>query len=190
MTESSITISYSRNYDDDFAEYRIWRGLQPNLDTDPERRQVASLRDADQTRFTDRQEIEENRTYYYRVDVVDQLGASSPSNVVNATTPDRLPPAVNLNEPTSVGETTVLLEWSQTPILDFERYDLRRADTPGVTGSALLVVSISDDGATSHLETGRRENTDYSYRVFVVDRGGAFYSQANEAQGRQLKTGR
>jgi fibronectin type 3 domain-containing protein len=172
ITESSVTLNFTRSFADDFAEYRIYRGLLPDLGNDPDRRLLGTVTNVLNTRFVDDDEIEENQIYYYQVEVVDDLGATAPSNVVSATIPDRLPNAVTLQQPTSIGETTVLLEWTRNDDRDFDRYELRRAEQPGVTESATLVVSISDADQRSHLDTGRRENTTYYYRLFTVDRGG------------------
>jgi hypothetical protein len=172
ITESSVTLTFTRSFAEDFEEYRIYRGLSPDLETDPEKRLLTSIGNVLDTRYVDRDEIEENQTYYYQVEVVDELGASSPSNVVSAAIPDRLPNAVTLQQPNSIGETTILLEWSRNNDRDFDRYELRRSEQAGVTQSATLVASITDADLRSHLDTGRRENTTYHYRVFVVDRGG------------------
>lgn len=172
ITETSVTLNFTRSFADDFAEYRIYRGLLPDLENDPDRRLLGTVSNVLNTRFVDDDEIEENQTYYYQVVVVDDLGATAPSNVVSATIPDRLPNAVTLQQPTSIGETTILLEWSRNNDRDFDRYELRRAEQPGVTESATLVFSISDADLRTHLDTGRRENTTYYYRVFTVDRGG------------------
>jgi fibronectin type 3 domain-containing protein len=172
ITETSVTLNFTRSFATDFAEYRIYRGLLPDLGSDPDRRLLASIANVLDTRFVDRDEIEENQVYYYQVEVVDDLGATAGSNVVSASIPDRLPNAVTLQQPTSVGETTILLEWSRNDDRDFARYELRRAEVPGVTQAAPLVISITDADLRSHLDTGRRENTTYYYRVFTVDRGG------------------
>ncbi|MBK8230358.1 MAG: fibronectin type III domain-containing protein [Candidatus Eisenbacteria bacterium] len=172
VTEDGVSLSWSRSTASDFSEYRVYRGKQSNLDSDPERRLLSSISDAGTTSFDDDAEIEENRTYYYRLDVVDRLGAVGRSNVVSATTLDRLPQAVTLDEAGSVGETAVLLNWSRNSERDFARYELRRSTNAGVSPTSPLLTSASQAEATSFLDTGLTENTEYFYRVFVVDRGG------------------
>lgn len=172
VTEDGVSLSWSRSTASDFAEYRVYRGKQSNLDSDPERRLLNSISDPGTTSFDDDNEIEENRTYYYRIDVVDRLGAVGRSNVVSATTLDRLPQAVTLDDAGSVGETAILLNWSRNSERDFARYELRRSTNAGVNPSSPLLTSASQAEATSFLDTGLTENTEYFYRVFVVDRGG------------------
>ncbi len=172
ITENAISLSWTRSSATDFASYRLYRAKQSNVDSDPERRLLSTIDGAANTTFDDRNEVEENRTYYYRVDVVDQLGAVGKSNVVSATTLDKLPGAVTLDDAGSVGETALLLSWSRNEDRDFARYDVRRALSAGVGPASPLLVSLTSAEATSYLDTGLIENTEYYYRVFVVDRGG------------------
>lgn len=172
VTELRIALRFSRSFADDFAEYRIYRGFLPNVLTDPDRRLLTQIGNAATTDYVDQSEIEQNRTYYYVVVVADEFGATAVSNAVSATTPDRLPFPVSLDDPGSVGETTVLLTWSPNEELDFARYELRRSGSAGVTETSSLVASLTDRDLTSYLDSGLAENTDYYYRVFVVDRGG------------------
>ena len=172
ITDEQIVLTFSRSFAEDFAEYRVYRGLQADVLGDPERRLLSRITSPTTTTYTDRTEIEQNRTYYYAVIVADDFGATATSNVVSATTPDRLPTPVDLTTPSSVGETSVLLSWSVNEDLDFERYELRRAGTAGVSETSSLIASVTDSDATIYLDTGLVENTEYFYRVFVVDRGG------------------
>lgn len=172
VTEDQVVLNFSRSFAEDFAEYRVYRSLQQDVLADPDRRLLTRITSATNTNYTDQTEIEENRTYYYAVVVADEFGATSGSNVVSATTPDRLPTPVELAEPASVGNTSVLLSWTANEDLDFARYELRRSGTAGVSESSSLIASLTDADVTSYLDTGLIENTEYYYRIFVVDRGG------------------
>ncbi|MCB9462761.1 MAG: fibronectin type III domain-containing protein [Candidatus Eisenbacteria bacterium] len=172
VSEDAIVLNFSRSFAEDFAEYRVFRSLQADVVNDSERRLLTRITNAATTSYTDRTELEQNRTYYYVVVVADEFGATAASNVINATTPDRLPTPVDLSEPSSVGETSVLLSWTTNDELDFERYEVRRSGTAGVSETSSLIASISDSDVSSYLDTGLTENTEYFYRVFVVDRGG------------------
>jgi fibronectin type 3 domain-containing protein len=172
VDERSISLSFSRSFAPDFASYRIYRGFQADLESDPDRRLLTTITSITQTNYEDVTEIEENRTYYYEVAVVDALGAVANSNVVSATTPDKLPAPVELQQPGAIGETSVLLTWTPNADLDFEQYEVRRADQAGVDAGDPLLVTIDRQEETSYLDQGLVENTDYYYRVFVLDRGG------------------
>lgn len=172
VSEESVSLSWTQSLTNAFAQYRIYRGVAPAVLEDPKARLLGTLTSASQTTYEDRTELEQNQTYYYMVQVVDDFGISSESNVVSATTPDKPPTAVSLSNPSSVGENSILLSWSQNNDLDFARYELRRSTRAGVSESSLLLDTLGEKRSTSFLDQGLTENTDYFYRVFAVDRGG------------------
>lgn len=179
VTENSVTLIYSQSTAEDFSQYRIYRAEQADVDSDPERRLIRTVSNRTETRVTDSDELEQNFTYYYQVHVADDLGAVGKSNVVSARILDLPPNAVDLNAPSSVGETTILLDWSTNDELDFARYDLRRSTNAGVSTATPLLVSFTTKEVTSYLDTGLIENTEYFYRLFVVDKAGGV-SGSNE----------
>jgi fibronectin type 3 domain-containing protein len=172
VTETSVSLSFSRSLAPTFSQYRLLRGERRDLDADSTRRVLTTITSAATTTYDDRTELQEGMTYYYRVDVIDESGTASPSNVESATIPDLPPPAVTLNAPTSTGETAVLLSWSQTDIRDFRRYEVRRSAAAGVGPDATLLGFLDQKEKVSFLDAGLIENTDYFYRIFVVDEGG------------------
>lgn len=172
VSENSVSLSWSRSVAPNFTQYRIWRGEQAALDVDPERRLLTSITSISTVSYDDRNEIEEGMTYYYRVDVVGGQGLTAPGNVVSTVIPNPPPPGVSLSSSGSTGETAVLLSWGQSGARDFNRYELRRSSTAGVGPDSELLVSLVEAGATTHLDTGLVENTEYYYRVFVLDHGG------------------
>jgi chitodextrinase len=171
VSETSVSLSFSRSLSPAFSQYRIHRGEQADLSNDPRRRVLTTIANAGTTTYEDRTELEEGMTYYYRVDVVDGNGTASPSNTVSAVIPDLPPGAVTLSSPVSTGETAVLLSWGQSAIRDFQRYEVRRSDRAGVGPEALLLASLDQKEMVGYLDSGLVENTDYFYRVFVVDKG-------------------
>jgi fibronectin type 3 domain-containing protein len=172
VTESVVSLAFSQSLSPDFAHYDLYRGEQADLANDPQRRLLTTIGSAASTSYDDRTEVEEGKTFYYRVDVVDTAGGVAQSNVVSALIPDKPPHAVNLSSSGSPGETTVLLSWNKSADLDFARYDLRRGRAGGVSPDSALVVSLSQAELLSYLDHGLVENTDYAYRIFVVDKGG------------------
>ncbi len=179
VTDNSVTLTYSQSTAEDFSQYRIYRAEQADVDSDPQRRLIRTVTNRTETRVTDSDELEQNFTYYYQVHVADDLGAVGKSNVVSARILDLPPNAVDLNAPSSVGETTILLDWGINNELDFARYDLRRSTNAGVSPSTPLLVSFTTKEVTSYLDTGLIENTEYFYRLFVVDQAGGV-SGSNE----------
>ncbi len=172
ITEESVRLDWSRNHDSDFALYRVVRGERAGVDTDPDRRNLSEIRNAATTTYEDRSELEEGKTYYYRIEVVDLLGAGAWSNEVSATIEDLYPDASTLSAPDPAGETTIGLSWSRNSDLDFAEYRLHRSENAGVGEGSTLVTTITDAERTRWTDSGLRENTDYYYRLFVRDRGG------------------
>lgn len=172
VSEESVRLEWGRNFDGDFALYRVLRGERAGVDTDPARRALTEIRNAATLTYEDRNDLEEGKTYFYRIEVEDQLGARTLSNEVSAVIDDLYPAPSNLSSGDPAGETTVGLSWSRNNDLDFESYRLYRSETAGVGETATLLATITDAERLRWLDTGLRENTDYYYRLFVHDKGG------------------
>jgi len=80
---TELNIFWTRNTDDDFANYRIFRSTSPGVDTSSPL--VTIIQDQTATTYTDTT-LASNTTYYYRVYVFDTTGLSSGSNEVSGTT--------------------------------------------------------------------------------------------------------
>jgi len=80
---TELNIFWTRNIDDDFANYRIFRLTSPGVDTSSPL--VTIIQDQTATSHTDTT-LGSNTTYYYRVYVFDTTGLSSGSNEVSGTT--------------------------------------------------------------------------------------------------------
>jgi hypothetical protein len=164
---TSLALRWTASGDGDFRAYRLYRntsGVVSDADT-----MVAT--DLDRNYFDDRGLLE-NRTYHYRVYVVDLGNLSTPSsNEVEATTRNEVPPAVLLAQASAVDSTAATLSWGQSLAHDFASYRLFRDETPTVTESSHLVVEIEERSALGFRDTTLRPSTLYYYRVFVVDDG-------------------
>jgi fibronectin type 3 domain-containing protein len=163
-----LALSWSRNDDKDFRDYRVYRnetGAVSDEDT-----QVALIDNSSQT-FWDDTGLVENTTYFYRVYATDQGGLVSRSNEVSATTLNEPPPAVALNPATNIGTGSATLSWTESTVHDFASYRLYRDETLTVTTGSTLVVEIDERTGTSFRDTGLSPGVTYYYRVFVVDHG-------------------
>ena len=81
VTQSTLTLTWSKNGDSDFASYEVYRATAPGV-TDADVL-VASITDVFTT-FVDDSGLDTNlNTYYYRVYVVDTAGNRSRSNEVS-----------------------------------------------------------------------------------------------------------
>ena len=66
----------------DFAAYKLYRALNPGVESAPDRILVTTIMDQ-QTTFYDDQGLEENTTYYYQLLTFDTGGLSASSNEVS-----------------------------------------------------------------------------------------------------------
>ena len=85
-------------------------------------------------------------------------------------------------------ETQLDLSWTEYQGSDFDRYEIRRATSPGVTTSSTLITTIATKTTTSYTNTGLTQNTTYCYRVFVYDTSPAS-SGSNEISAKTSETG-
>ncbi len=96
-----------------------------------------------------------------------------------ATAPGRVniqlsPTAVILQEPTTIAgsSTSLSLRWTRNTDDDFVTYILRRSLDFNVSESSTIVKEIGDSQVTSYVDTGLKPDTEYYYRVYVVDTAG------------------
>jgi fibronectin type 3 domain-containing protein len=171
ITANRVILTWSRSVSPDFSAYRIVRAETEDILSDPDRVILDEIINPSITILEDTREIEQGVTYYYVVVLVDDLGASSNSNIVSADVPNLVPRAVTLFEPSVPGESSIALSWTDSAELDFAAYRLYRSDNSGVDEEDLLITEIDRAEVTQWLETGLTENTRYYYRLFVVDKG-------------------
>jgi len=184
-SRTDITIKWEMSLDEHFASYRIYRDIEEGIEETagsefpPVRLMVRELTSQTQTSYPD-QGLEEGKTYYYRVYVVNDLLEATPSNERAASTYDAIPTAVYLDSLSSIGPDRLTLTWSINPDSDFDEYRIYRATSPGVTEGSLLVTTITDRELTYFDDTGLdTAGNVYYYRIYVYDLSGKF-SRSNE----------
>jgi len=181
-TTSSITIKWEQSNEENFRSYRIYRKDSPGVDESP-RYLIKELSNIYQTTYPDG-DLEEGKTYYYRIFVVNDLLETAGSNEVALSTYDAYPTPVVLDSVSAVGPDRLTLTWSRNNDTDFKEYRVYRSTTPGVTESSNLIATIDEREVTYYDDTGINTSaTTYYYRIFVYDRGGKF-SRSNEVSSR------
>ena len=83
---------------------------------------------------------------------------------VDKLTVEDSPPAVTLASPVP-SLKSVALTWSPYAGGDFQRYEIYRRDSSGVTWSDTRVASIADSAATAFTDNGLSIGKTYHYRV-------------------------
>lgn len=177
VQETSVELSWTRATAVDFDSYRVQRAETADVLADPERVLAATIGSRTTTTVVD-DELAEGTTYYYLVEVVDDLGSATASNVISVTTGDEPPAVVSLSTPISVGDTSIILGWTRSPDDDFAAYHLYRAQTASVSDASTLVASITNRNTVQYENQGLVENTRYWYRLYVEDAGGATTASA------------
>ncbi|MCZ6821251.1 MAG: fibronectin type III domain-containing protein [Calditrichaeota bacterium] len=180
-TFNTLRISWTRNNDDDFASYKLYRSLSPNVTTSSDF--VTSIASRTTLSFLD-DNLDASTTYYYRLYVFDTGGLSASSNEVNGTTlTDEPPKPVTLSQPDSLNSTTLRLTWSSSSESDFASYQIFRSESSPVDTTQAPVEIFNNISTTTFDDGGLKSATDYFYRVFVFDTGG-LSAGSNEVQGR------
>lgn len=99
------------------------------------------------------------------------------------------PNPVILDPPFNITTGSMDLSWSKNIDLTFQRYELYRATTPGVTNlTGTLVVTYTDNNQTTYSQIGLSADTTYYYVVYVYDTGGLF-TPSNEVSAKTLSAG-
>jgi hypothetical protein len=179
VTNREATLTWTQNFDDDFAHYEIHASLDPGFIPGPE------------TRFTDpitNQTIleyvvtglDENEVIYFKIRVVDAGNMYNDSNEVSCTTLDYVPPASVLDEPFNTTGYDTNLTWSQNCDTDFDRYEIHKSLEPGFTidsSTWYINTYMTTDNSTS--VKGLEELTTYYFKIRVYDKTGNF-ADSNE----------
>jgi fibronectin type 3 domain-containing protein len=168
ISDSRLTLKWSKTTSEDFAAYRVYRN-ETGAVTEQDN-MVGEIRDVEQLYFDD-MNLVENTLYYYRVVVADQAGLTTRSNEVQARTTNLPPPAVILSPGTDLDFTAAPLSWSKSNVHDFASYKLFRDTQSTVSSGSTLVVELKDAEATAYRDTALVSGHTYYYRVYVVDDG-------------------
>jgi hypothetical protein len=112
--------------------------------------------------------LDPEETYFYRVLVILEDGASAPpSDVVSATTPVD-PPEATVLQVTSRSQTTIDLAWND--VANESGYRVERS-ADGET--EWTVIGTTGEDVTMYSDVGLERHTTYFYRVVAVNEGGS-----------------
>jgi len=182
---TALHISWTRNQDDDFAAYRLYRALQAGVESAADRVLVTDISTQQNTEYDDTG-LEESTTYYYQLAVYDQYGLSSFSNEVSAATGQNEPPQPVTLLITSVelmaedsSAAQIELKWTRSQETDFSHYLVYRDEQSPVDDSSTPIELINDAQTTVFIDTQLPLSTRYYYRVSVCDEG-ALCANSNE----------
>ncbi|OGY42311.1 MAG: hypothetical protein A2Y82_04965 [Candidatus Buchananbacteria bacterium RBG_13_36_9] len=99
------------------------------------------------------------------------------------------PNAVILNNPANISQNFMDLSWSKNIDFDFDRYEVYRSTSPGVTNlTGILICSWTNNSQTSCTVGSLNQNTDYYFVVYVYDTE-ALFTPSNEVTAKTLTSG-
>lgn len=179
---TTLSLNWSQNEDDDFANYKIYRSEEEGVDTTDY--PVATISDQNTTSYDD-ENLKENTTYYYRIYVYNNQGLSAFSNEVSGKTNANLPPeAVTLFEPYAPTNsfTSLELRWSENYDDDFASYKIYRDVDASVDSASLLITTITEQNTINYDDTDLEADNTYFYRIYVYDTYGSC-SRSNVESG-------
>jgi hypothetical protein len=169
----SISLSWSAATEKDFDRYEVYRDVAPGVDASATK--ITAIESNDVT-FTTDTGLESATRYYYVVCTWDEGGKFSTSNEVYASTLNSPPAPVDIisiaPEQADTCQSLAIL-WTATSAKDFDSYELYRSETPAVSkGLSDLVATIPTRQDTSFVDSELQDNTEYYYKVYVLDDAG------------------
>jgi len=170
VDKNSVSLSWTKNNDTDFAKYQVYYSTDAGFTPDPA--SAANTITSASTKTCTIDKLDLNTTYYFVLRVIDDLGAFADSNRVNATTlgPDLPPKALILGEPYNITRNSMQLDWSLSPDKDFQYYELHRSEKAGFKPSdSTRVAKISDINTTTYNISCPKMNTEYHFILRVYD---------------------
>jgi len=174
---AAITVRWSQYQGTDFSAYQVFRSESAPVDSSDRLVRTTPSRSSQDYQDTD---IIEGHTYFYRVYVLSSSGLSTGSNTSSLQVPNLRPPdTVEMTTPTATSSTRIALQWSQSNARDFASYRIYRNLSGAVTSSDPLISELTDVDQIYLDDTNLVENTEYFYRVYVLDEG-ALSSRSNE----------
>jgi len=178
LSTYEISLTWTSAVSNNFASYRIYREAGAVVTETSEL--ITTITSGGTTSYTDT-DLEAGFTYYYRVFVYDNIGLSTGSATVSATTEANTPPdPVDLFAVVGVDTMTVTLSWTESDERDFDSYRVYRYNTPAVDTTHSLVILQRNrgtlTGAAGLPTVPSGSNGHYYFRLYVVDRHGAVAS--------------
>ncbi len=169
---TSLKLNWSKNEDDDFAAYQIYRSLTAGVDSTTS--VVATITNQSMISYEDTG-LKEDTEYFYRIFVYNTRGLFSKSNEKSGQTNSNIPPQrVTLYPIVALQDDlhAVHLNWSENTESDFSKYKIYRSTNPSVDSTSFLVKVITNQQTNEFEDTGLAEATTYYYRIYVYDEGG------------------
>jgi predicted phage tail protein len=172
-TDSSLTLNWTKNTDDDFLKYEIHYSNSANF-TISSQTLVKTIYDRDITDITIANLLP-SRKYYFKIRVYDKGGLYSDSNEKYAQTlapsGSDVPKPVTLDLPSEITQTTMRITWSLYTGSDFKHYELHYSTEENfvLSSSNIYLGALTNQNLKSIVVLGLNPNTKYYFRMRVVN---------------------
>jgi len=178
VTDSSLTLSWSKNIDDDFLKYEVHYSNSSNF-TISSQTLIKTIYDKNSTVITITNLLP-SRRYYFKVRVYDKGGLYNDSNEKFAQTlapsGSDVPKPVTLELPSEITQTSMRLTWSLYTDIDFKHYELHYSTEENfvLSSSNIYLGPLTNQNLKSIVVLGLNPNTKYYFRMRVVNNKGKF----------------
>ncbi|MCP4633518.1 MAG: hypothetical protein GY855_11375 [candidate division Zixibacteria bacterium] len=173
ITDSSLSLSWSINNDDDFSSYRLFRSLN-RFTGDSTLIEISS----DRYHVThDDGGLDAYTQYFYRVIVYDDGGLFSVSNMDSALTDSVNPPTPVTLAPVRIEDSSgvsLRFTWEENIDEGFDFYRIYGDVSPAIDTSRILFEIINNQQTTTTIMDNFEYNTTYYFQIFVFNRMGRF----------------
>jgi hypothetical protein len=169
VTDSSITIIWEMNTENDFQEYIIWYDTVA-FNYDSATYLTQAIENQDDTTYTV-VGLVDTSTYYFRVETVDNFDHENIGAINSAMTLNGAPKPVVLSiweaEADHIG-----IGWSISPIHDFSHYTLYRSPDSSVTVDDLVLATIYEQDSAMYVDVTVDSGQVYYYAIMTEDQYG------------------
>jgi hypothetical protein len=179
LTQTSMHLSWTKNVDNDFSKYEIYRSTsQGQIGT-----LIATINNQTQI-YYNVTGLTPSTTYFFVVRTANSKNLFSDSNQATGTTMAiPVPTPVTLNNPSNPTISSLYLTWSKNSDPDFLKCEIYISQSSSSRGS--LIATINNQSITSYNVTGLNPSTTYYFTVRTTNQQGG-YSDSNQVSNTTL----
>ena len=185
-SDTKVTLVWTQSDAEDFLKYEVHFSPQSGF-TPSSTTKAADIRSKTDTTY-EVTGLSPSTDYYFKVLVYNTKEKYSESNELHVTTKPVPPTPVTLREAYDITTTSLKLSWTPNQDEDFNYYEIHRSLTPDFTPSTATKIDQTSPLArndTLYDVTGLTPNTEYYFKIVVVNQGGA-RSSSNEIKAKTL----
>ncbi len=161
VTDSSVTLRWTQSKDEYFSRYVVYYGTDDIVDLND--KPVDTLSFSVDTVKTVRR-LYDNKRYYFRVIVFNEMGNFSVSNIVDTVTKENMKGKLKLAAPVITDYDALILCWSKA-LEPFDYYAVYADTNPSVGTNDAIIAKVFDD--TTKTITGLTPHNSWWFRVYA-----------------------